>query len=34
MLNIFQLTGIGLNVGRFNGFDEAHIFPGPNADYL
>ncbi|KIV89139.1 hypothetical protein, variant 2 [Exophiala mesophila] len=28
------LTGIGLAVGRFNGFDEAHIFPGPNADYL
>ncbi|KEF51213.1 uncharacterized protein A1O9_12716 [Exophiala aquamarina CBS 119918] len=28
------LVGIGLEVGRFNGFDEAHIFPGPNADYL
>ncbi|KAL3584684.1 hypothetical protein FPOAC2_14465 [Fusarium poae] len=28
------VTGIGLAVGRFNGFDEAHIFPGPNADYL
>jgi hypothetical protein len=29
-----QLTGIGLGIGRFNGFNEAHIFPGPNADYL
>ncbi|TVY64744.1 Succinyl-CoA--L-malate CoA-transferase beta subunit [Fusarium oxysporum f. sp. cubense] len=28
------VTGIGLAIGRFNGFDEAHIFPGPNADYL
>lgn len=29
-----QVCGIGLDIGRFNGFDEAHIFPGPNADYL
>ncbi|KAJ4318832.1 hypothetical protein N0V84_006645 [Fusarium piperis] len=28
------VTGVGLSVGRFNGFDEAHIFPGPNADYF
>ncbi|KIV82925.1 hypothetical protein PV11_04990 [Exophiala sideris] len=28
------VCGIGLDIGRFNGFDEAHIFPGPNADYL
>ncbi|KAH8816703.1 CoA-transferase family III domain-containing protein [Xylogone sp. PMI_703] len=28
------VTGIGLGVGRFNGFEEAHIFPGPNSDYL
>lgn len=28
------VCGIGLAIGRFNGFDEAHIFPGPNADYL
>ncbi|KAI8937387.1 hypothetical protein NX059_006591 [Plenodomus lindquistii] len=28
------ICGIGLDIGRFHGFDEAHIFPGPNADYL
>ncbi|KIW37714.1 uncharacterized protein PV06_10345 [Exophiala oligosperma] len=28
------VCGIGLGIGRFNGYDEAHIFPGPNADYL
>ncbi|OAL42855.1 CoA-transferase family III, partial [Pyrenochaeta sp. DS3sAY3a] len=28
------VSGIGLGVGRFNGYDEAHIFPGPNADYM
>ncbi|KAK5309105.1 hypothetical protein LTR93_012259, partial [Exophiala xenobiotica] len=28
------VCGIGYAIGRFHGFDEAHIFPGPNADYL
>jgi crotonobetainyl-CoA:carnitine CoA-transferase CaiB-like acyl-CoA transferase len=28
------VTGVALSVGRFNGFDEPQIFPGPNADYL
>ncbi|OAL45653.1 CoA-transferase family III [Pyrenochaeta sp. DS3sAY3a] len=28
------ICGIGIDMGRFHGFDEAHIFPGPNADYL
>ncbi|KAK5047058.1 hypothetical protein LTR84_007000 [Exophiala bonariae] len=28
------VCGIGLNIGRFHGYDEPHIFPGPNADYL
>ncbi|KAF2846857.1 CoA-transferase family III [Plenodomus tracheiphilus IPT5] len=28
------VCGVGYDIGRFNGFDEPHIFPGPNADYL
>ncbi|KAL6228856.1 hypothetical protein BDW75DRAFT_250532 [Aspergillus navahoensis] len=28
------VCGVGLDIGRFNGFNEPHIFPGPNADYL
>lgn len=28
------VSGIGFAIGRFHGFDEPHIFPGPNADYL
>ncbi|OAP56478.1 hypothetical protein AYL99_09657 [Fonsecaea erecta] len=28
------VCGIGLDIGRFHGYDEPHIFPGPNADYL
>jgi hypothetical protein len=34
LIDGFQITGIGLGIGRFHGYDEAHIFPGPNADYL
>lgn len=29
-----QASGVGLACGRFHGYDEAHCFPGPNADYL
>ncbi|KIW24044.1 uncharacterized protein PV07_09783 [Cladophialophora immunda] len=28
------VCGIGMDIGRFHGYDEPHIFPGPNADYL
>ncbi|OAL35053.1 hypothetical protein AYO20_05768 [Fonsecaea nubica] len=28
------VCGVGLDIGRFHGYDEPHIFPGPNADYL
>ncbi|KAH7082313.1 CoA-transferase family III domain-containing protein [Paraphoma chrysanthemicola] len=28
------VCGIGFDLGRFHGFDEPHIFPGPNVDYL
>ncbi|KAJ4229256.1 hypothetical protein NW757_014066, partial [Fusarium falciforme] len=27
------VTGVGFAIGRFNGWNEPHIFPGPNADY-
>ncbi|KAJ4231853.1 hypothetical protein NW757_013857 [Fusarium falciforme] len=28
------VSGVGYGCGRFHGYDEAHMFPGPNADYL
>ncbi|KAM0420308.1 hypothetical protein ACHAPT_011969 [Fusarium lateritium] len=28
------VSGVGYGCGRFHGHDEAHMFPGPNADYL
>ncbi|OQV07484.1 hypothetical protein CLAIMM_11911 [Cladophialophora immunda] len=27
-------SGVGFACGKFHGYDEPHIFPGPNADYL
>lgn len=34
LLTMSQACGIAMNIGRFHGYEEAQIFPGPNADYL
>lgn len=33
-LTVIKASGVGYGCGRFHGYDEAHMFPGPNSDYL